>query len=122
MKLYLLPDHQPLLLYPSDDAVNISEGILKTISQPIQLIVPDGNWRQASKVHYRHSEIADVPRVFVKGYIDPLFRLRSEASELGMATIQAIAFAFGAMEHSSVQNQLLKLYQTIYFKFVIHYF
>ena len=79
---------------------------------PIQLIVPDGNWRQASKVHYRHAEISDIPRVFVKGIIDPLFRLRSEASELGMATIQAMAFAFGAMEDPSIEHQLLKLYQT----------
>ena len=111
LKEHLKPDYTPLLLYPSKDAVEI-ESVLGTIYKPIQLIVPDGNWRQASKVHYRHKEISDIPRVFVSGKVNPKFRLRSEASELGMSTIQAIAYAFGAIEGAFVRDSLLNLYHT----------
>ena len=41
-------DEVPLLLFPDDDAVPISQHAAS--DKPIALFVPDGNWRQASKV------------------------------------------------------------------------
>src|SRR5207253_8194346 len=37
---------QPVLLYPAEDAVPLPE---LRFDRPVTLIVPDGNWRQASK-------------------------------------------------------------------------
>ena len=51
------PVYQPLLLYPSDDAVELDADFVASLKKPVLLIVPDGNWRQASKVHHRHQEL-----------------------------------------------------------------
>ncbi len=60
----LLSDrYETLLFYPSDEAVDLNADFMKTITKPVQLIVPDGNWRQASKVHYRHPELKEIPRI-----------------------------------------------------------
>lgn len=107
----LKDEFETLLLYPSDDAVLLTPEYVKSITKPVQIIVPDGNWRQASKVHTRHKELSEVKRVKVARVgVDP-YHLRQESTDNGMATLQAIAYAFGALEGQEVQDRLLELYE-----------
>lgn len=108
----LTPQYQTFLFYPSDDAVALTPSLVAESTKPIQLIVPDGNWRQASKVHYRHTELKNIPRVMIKDINLSEHHLRAEHTPEGMATLQAIAFALGIIEGEDVKNQLLRLYQT----------
>lgn len=102
--------YDTLLFFPCADAVELTPVFIQQFSKPIQLIVPDGNWRQASKVHTRHPELKDIPRVMISTPNTSQFHLRAESTSEGMATLQAIAYAMGAIEGLAVQNQLLELY------------
>lgn len=108
---FLKPGYTTLLLYPSEDATVLDDAFVATLSRPVQLIVPDGNWRQASKVHTRHPELAEVPRVKLC-VREPLFTatMRAESKPDGMATLEAIAYALGVLEGVGVQQQLLDVY------------
>ncbi len=107
----LNPNYQSLLLYPADGAEFLTQEYLENYERPIHLIVPDGNWRQASKVNSRHLELKDVPRVKLLPRVSgPLF-LRKEHIENGMATLEAIAAAFGVIESSEVGAQLSQVYK-----------
>jgi DTW domain-containing protein YfiP len=107
----LTPNYRTFLFYPSDDAVELTSELVSESTLPIQLIVPDGNWRQASKVHFRHHELKGVKRVMIKTpNTDKLF-LRAESTEFGMATLQAIAHALGVIEGEEVKKELLDFYQ-----------
>lgn len=103
-------NYRTLLFYPSDDAAELNKELVAQDSRPIQLIVPDGNWRQASKVHYRHHELKDIPRVMIKTPNTSKLHLRAENTLEGMATLQAIAHALGVIEGDSVKQALLDLY------------
>lgn len=103
-------NYRSVLFYPCDDAIELNEEFVNESSQPIQLIVPDGNWRQASKVHYRHTELKHLPRVMIKTPNMEAQHLRAEHTLEGMATLQAIAHALGIIEGPEVKNELLKLY------------
>lgn len=105
------PGYEPLFLFPSDEAEDLTPEFLKTLAKPVQLIVPDGNWRQASKVHHRHPEIAHIRRVKIGVRRSDLKFIRRETRPLGMATLQAISFAMGVLEGISVEEHLLKIYQ-----------
>lgn len=107
----LSPEFRTLLFYPSEDAQELTEEFVAQSPLPIQLIVPDGNWRQASKVHYRHQELAHIPRVMIKEKNSSIEFLRAETTDHGMATLQAIAFALGVIEGVEVRELLLGLYQ-----------
>jgi len=111
----LRADYESFLLFPSDSAVELSPSFIKQFQKPIQLIVPDGNWRQASKVHYRHHELKALQRVKVMPKVtsktQPLKFMRKESVVGGMATLEAIAQALGIIEGVEVENLLGSLYQ-----------
>ena len=106
----LTPRYRTFLFYPSVDAVELSPELVAQDRTPIQLIVPDGSWRQASKVHFRHHELKDVPRVKISALNTAKFNLRFQHRPEGMATLQAIAHALGVIEGDLVKAQLMKLY------------
>jgi DTW domain-containing protein YfiP len=108
----LLTDrYRSFLFYPSADAMELDRELVAQDARPIQLIVPDGSWRQAGKVRLRHRELKDVPRVKISTPDPVKFFLRVQHRPEGMATLQAIAHALGVIEGESVKSQLMKLYQ-----------
>ncbi|MBK7889929.1 MAG: DTW domain-containing protein [Bdellovibrionales bacterium] len=111
LKPLLTDNYRHVLFYPSDDAVELTSEFVRQSSLPIQLIVPDGNWRQAGKVHLRHPELAAVPRVAITVPNTMAFHLRAESTSFGMATLQAIAHAYGIIEGDHVKDALLRLYR-----------
>jgi DTW domain-containing protein YfiP len=102
------PDYQSCVLYPSDDAIALGD---LASDKPMLLIVPDGNWRQASKVNTRHPELRHLPRVKVRGLPEPGPILRREHFIDGLSTLQAIALALAEREGEEVGRRLLALYQ-----------
>ena len=107
----LTSQYRTLLFYPSVDAVELDKELVAQDQKPIQLIVPDGTWRQASKVHFRHPELRDVKRVMISTPNIFKFHLRFQHRREGMATLQAIAQALGVIEGDFVKAQLMKLYR-----------
>ena len=108
----LLTNHyRSFLFYPSSDAVELNRGLVMQDATPIQLLVPDGTWRQARKIHSRHEELRDLPRVKISTPNNSIFQLRAQSRPERMATLQAIAHGLGIIEGDSVRAQLMKLYQ-----------
>lgn len=106
----LSKNYRTVLFYPSDAAQELTPEFVDESDLPLQLIVPDGNWRQASKVHYRHQEIQHIPRVKITSAPESQEFLRLESKKSGMATLQAIAYALGAIEGLDVQHKVLDVY------------
>ena len=108
LSVLLSADYESYVLYPSKDALNLED--LKP-QKPIQLIVTDGNWRQASKLNTRHPELAHLPRVTVSSENTARHHLRREHFQEGLATLEAIALALRVVEGDSVGDSLQDLYQ-----------
>jgi DTW domain-containing protein YfiP len=102
--------YRTFLFYPTVDAVELDHELVAQDPTPIQLIVPDGSWRQAGKVHYRHHELKDVLRVKISTPNLAKFHLRAQHKPEGMATLQAIAHALGVIEGELVKARLMKVY------------
>lgn len=107
----LVPSYRSILFYPSEDSKELTVEFVNQSPLPIQLIVPDGNWRQASKVASRHPELKNIERVKISEKNTATQHLRVEHFEEGMSTLEAIAKALGIIEGSEVKEALLKLYQ-----------
>jgi DTW domain-containing protein YfiP len=98
------PGSRPLVLFPYPGARPLTD--FAGSSEPVTLVVPDGNWRQASKVYKRVPGLRDVPCVSLPPGPPSLYRLRAEAHGEGLATIEAIARALGILEGEATQRAL----------------
>ncbi len=110
----IAPHEQAMLLFPADDAVPIDAWV--AAAQPVApvLIVPDGNWRQASKMRGRLPGLAALPCVTLPTAAPTAYRLRAEPKSGGLATLEAIAHALLHLEQSNgpaVADALLKVFQ-----------
>ena len=104
-------DEQPLLLFPADDAVPITS--FAASERPVVLIVPDGNWRQASKFRKRIAGLADIPCVVLPDMGPTDYRLRAEPHEGGLATFEAIARALCILEGPEVETAMLDVFRVM---------
>lgn len=104
------PSYRTLLLYPSADALELDRELVCQDSRPIQLIVPDGTWRQARKIHSRQPELKTIPRVKISTPNRGTFQMRAQSRPERMATLQAIACALRIIEGDLVAARLMKLY------------
>ena len=96
---------RPLLLYPAADATELapSDGAGDV---PVTLIVPDGSWRQASKVRAREPWLAGVRCVTLPAGAPTAYHLRHEPKAGGLATMEAIARALAILEGPHIQAAL----------------
>ena len=99
----------PLLLFPHEGEAEP----LAPVPGPVTLIVPDGNWRQASKVRARVPGLRDVRCVTLPPGPPSMYRLRSEPHPAGLATIEAIARAMGILEGPHVQEALERVFRAM---------
>ena len=94
----------PILLFPHEDAMPLAE--LVRGDRPITLLVPDGTWRQASKVRKRALGSSAVRCALLPEDAPSRYRLRAESREGGLATLEAIARALGVIEGAEVREKL----------------
>ncbi len=112
--LILDPSYKALLLYPADDAADLTKEFINSLEGdlPIQLVVPDGNWRQASKVHYRVEELKGVQRIKLPEVLaDRENLVRKESKPAGMSTLESIGHALGVLEGESARDHILEGYR-----------
>jgi DTW domain-containing protein len=104
----------PLFLFPCPAAVPLDEWrASRPAAERTTLIVPDGTWRQAKRVRRRVPGLADVQAVCLPNRTASDYRLRRAVGEHRLATLEAIAYAFGLLEGPEVEARLLYVFRTI---------
>jgi len=100
----------PLLLHPTEDALTLDEHFQATIPPPYTLVVPDGSWRQASKMGNREPSLKAIRRVKLPAGAPSRYQLRKETKPGGLATIEAIGRALGFLESPALEEALEKIF------------
>lgn len=103
---HISADGNNFLLYPDAEAISLDAAFSAKLSGPCTLIVPDGNWRQTSKMRRRNPILAAMPIVKVPEGNASNYLVRKESKSGGLATIEAVARSLGAIESETAQNKL----------------
>jgi DTW domain-containing protein YfiP len=74
---------------------------------PICLAVPDGSWRQATKMARRVPAMAALPRFSLPDERPTAYFLRHEPKDAGLATYEAIARAIGLIESPAIEAAMM---------------
>lgn len=90
-----------------------SAALIQPVAFPVTLIVPDGSWRQASKMPRREAVLRDLPRVRLPPLSARAPALRRETKDNGLATFVAIAHALGLLEDPAIEQAMLGFYDIV---------
>lgn len=102
------------VLFPSDDSEELSAEYMARDPRPLTLLVPDGNWRQASKIPRRLPALANVPRVRLPVEGKSRYRLRHTDREGGLSTYEAIARAVALAEvNPSIRTRMEEVFEVM---------
>lgn len=105
----LNPARRVVLLYPTPEAEPIDAAWRAADPRPVTLVVPDGNWKQASKVVKREPAFAALPRVTLPPGPPSRYRLRRHPDPDRICTLEAVARALGVLEGPAVRAELERL-------------
>jgi DTW domain-containing protein YfiP len=95
-----------LLLYPSPHSVELTPEFASRLTEPVNLIVPDANWRQTTKFVRREPCVQGIPHVRLPPGLPSEYRLRTQRSDQNLCTLEAIARAIGILESREAQAHL----------------
>lgn len=107
------PDRKTVVLFPTPDATTLSRDWVTDLGKPITLIVPDGNWRQASKMIKRVPTLNQFTKIKIPEGRPTNYRLRSSPRSDGVCTFEAIARALGIIEGNAVQDAMENYFLTM---------
>ena len=99
--------YENLYLYPSDDSQVLNSEYLGKIDKPINLIVPDGSWRQARKYVNREETFKNLKKVRVENIGESIYQLRKSPGRDSLCTFEAIAYALKEIEGEEVFHTLI---------------
>lgn len=106
--LKLESGHSPYYLFPDEEATQIDENWSKSLQEPIQIIVPDGTWRQANKIKRRTPGLEKVPSIKLPHMPPSQYFLRKQKFDHGQSTFEATAFCIGLLEGSRIYQELME--------------
>lgn len=106
-------DRIPLYLFPDEHAVELDQEYINSLDKPVQLIVPDGSWRQAKKFKKREKALQGIQSVRLTSTRPSDYILRREPNEHSLCTYEAIARALGELEGKGVMDELELIFHTM---------
>lgn len=109
--LLLEDTHEPLYLFPDENAIPLNLEFLTSLKKPINLIVPDGTWRQAKKIKRRVSEFENIKSVTLPEKHYSKYKLRNSPKIGMLSTFEAISKALGIIEGNEVEERLNKIFK-----------
>ena len=104
---------ESLLLYPSPHSVELTTDFVSRLTGPVNLIVPDANWRQTTKFVRREPGLVGIPHVRLPAGPPSEYRLRTQRDSRNLCTLEAIARAIGLLESRDAQASLETLLRVL---------
>lgn len=105
------PERRTLLLYPGEEAPVLSRDFLSLDPRPVNLVVPDGNWRQAARMGKRLPGLEHAAMVRLPEGAKTDWGVRRECHPEGLATFEAITRALGIIESVAVQETMEEFFR-----------
>jgi DTW domain-containing protein YfiP len=101
----------PVVLCPGHGASPLTPDLVASLPSPPALVVPDGNWRQASRMVKRLPLLDGAVKVSLPDRAFSGSSLRRNPVGHRMSTYEAVAQALGVLEGEAVAGRLLDFYR-----------
>ena len=101
----VMDGYENVVLYPSGKAKQL-HAYAGARTLPLNIIVPDGNWRQAKSMLKRETVLANLPHVCLAGVEPSRYRLRSHPDPEKLCTYEAVSRSLEVLESPGTREKL----------------
>lgn len=105
------PARRLVVLFPGEGSVPLDAEFVARDARPVTLVVPDGNWRQASRAARRLPGLEQAERVHLPPGRATEWGIRQETKAFGLATFEAIARALGILESADIEIEMAEIFR-----------
>lgn len=102
-----VPEGRRVVLFPAEGARPLSPD---DAGDDLILVVPDGTWAQARRVHRRDPLAIGAEAVTLPSIGTSSYGLRRSVHEGGLCTLEAVAAALGVLEGERVESSLCEAF------------
>jgi DTW domain-containing protein YfiP len=102
-----------LVLFPRRSAQVLTPELVRSLRGPITLIVPDGNWNQATSMMRRVPALQEATAVRLDGESIVSGPLRRNRDANRRSTFEAIARAVGVIEGEDAEERMLAFFREV---------
>lgn len=110
--------YRKIFLFPRKNAKVITPEILEIDKRPVMLIIPDGNWNQASHMYTRIACRNNIECVKLPPGPPVEYKIRDNIFPERLSTFEAITRAMGIIEGKHVEDELDILFKTMVTRFL----
>lgn len=97
-----------IYLFPTGDSKDLSEFVPD--ERRTVLVVPDGSWSKARKIHKREEAFHGMPKYHLSNIGVSNYKLRKSPGENFLCTYEAIAKSFGILESLELEEKMLNFF------------
>ncbi len=101
-----------LLLYPGENS-RLLEPSMLTGDGPVSLVVPDGTWRQASRITRGEPALRGFTQVHLPQGPESIYTLRKQRGPGRLCTFEAVAMALDIIEGPGIADKLMPALQAM---------
>lgn len=98
--------HASFYLFPDENAIPLTPEFVSDLNKPVQLIIPDGSWKQAKKFK-RRMNLENIPSVTLAKAPKSVYPLRKQTKDNHLCTLEAISYALLALEGIDCFNHMM---------------
>lgn len=99
---------RPIVLFPSEESVELNADWVNNNPGPYHLIVPDGTWNQAKKVCKREPFLENITKVHLNHDQTSQYFLRKAPSKEKLCTLESIIVALEILKEDIDKIDMLK--------------
>jgi len=119
----IIAQHQTLLLYPSEQAQDISlfssdlrqNNLKLSQKRPLLLIILDGTWKKSYRMFMLSNNLQALIQVFLPDYLanNGQYLIRKVAKKNALSSLEATCYALAVLDKRLIENELAEKQQVI---------
>jgi DTW domain-containing protein YfiP len=100
----IIQTHQSYILYPSEDALNISTTVPPQSQQPLAIFLIDATWACAKPIFYRSTNLAKLPHMSFSATRNSAYEIKIQPQDGYLSTIESAQEVLYALAKHKIEN------------------
>jgi len=100
----IIKTHQSYILFPSEDALNITHENPKTTHKPLAIFLIDSTWACAKPIFYKSKNLQQLPHMSFTTTQESMYEIKVQPKEGYLSTIESTLVVLQALKKHAIEQ------------------